>query len=268
VDMAVIGFNGAMNRRAFLALAGGFLVVPRPTRAWPAPMPLRRLSLSNAHTGETFDGPFRDDTGPIAQAMADLSEFLRDHHSGEKVAIDIGVLDFLVTVMDAVGAIHATVLSAYRTRETNAMLARTTFGVAENSQHIYGRALDVRLPTRNEDAMSIAHRLQRGGVGWYPRSGFFHIDTGPVRNWTLDQRGLDWLLLYRQRIASRTKGDVAAGGRKYRLALPGLEQSGQPLPNLANSGRPLPGMEQSGRPLSGMAQTRRSVSQAVRIGRL
>ena len=82
--------------------------------------------------------------------MADLSEFLRDHHSGEKIEVDIGVLDFLASVMDAVGAPHATVLSAYRTRETNAMLARTTFGVAENSQHIYGRALDIRLPARNE----------------------------------------------------------------------------------------------------------------------
>ena len=148
-------------------------------------MPLRRLRLANTHTGETFDGPFRDDTGPITQAMTDLSEFLRDHHSGEKIDIDIGVLDFLASVLDAVGATQAIVLSAYRTQETNAMLARTTFGVAEHSQHIYGRALDIRLPTRNEDAMQAARGLQRGGVGWYPHSGFFHIDTGPVRNWTL-----------------------------------------------------------------------------------
>ena len=120
-------------------------------------MPLRRLRLANAHTGESFDGPFRDDVGPISQAMADLSVFLRDHHSGSTIAIDIGVLDFLVSVMDAVGATRATILSAYRTRETNAMLARTTFGVADNSQHIYGRALDVRLE-RNEEAMQAARR--------------------------------------------------------------------------------------------------------------
>ena len=235
-----------MRRRVFLALAGSLLAVPRPTRAWPTPMPLRRLRLANPHTGETFDGPFRDDTGPITQAMADLSELLRDHHSGEKTAIDIGVLDFLASVMDAVGATHATVLSAYRTRETNAMLARTTFGVAENSQHIYGRALDIRLPTRNEDAMQAARGLERGGVGWYPHSGFFHIDTGPVRNWMLDQRGLDSLLLDRQRIASRMN--------RYRLVLPGLEESGRTLPSLANSGQPLPGLTQSGRPLSSAMQ--------------
>src|SRR5438270_3595004 len=173
-----------MDRRVFLAFAGGWLAA-RPARAWPAPAPLRRLRLANAHTGESFDGPFRDDVGPISQAMSDLSLFLRDHHSGETIAIDIGVLDFLASVMDAVGATRATILSAYRTRETNAMLARTTFGVADNSQHIYGRALDIRLPTRNEDAMQAARGLERGGVGWYPHSAFCHIDTVPVRHWTL-----------------------------------------------------------------------------------
>ena len=126
------------------------------------------------------------------------------------------------------------------------MLARTTFGIAENSQHIYGRALDIRLPTRNEEAMHAARGLQRGGVGWYPHSGFFHIDTGPVRNWMLDQRGLDSLLLDRQRIASRMN--------RYRLVLPGLEESGRTLPSLANSGQPLPGLAQSGRPLSSAMQ--------------
>src|SRR5947208_11664119 len=155
-----------MDRRVFLAFAGGWLAAPRPARAWPAPAPLRRLRLANAHTGESFDGPFRDDVGPISQAMSDLSVFLRDHHSGERTAIDVGVLDFLATVMDAVGATRATVLSAYRTRETNAMLARTTFGVADNSQHIFGRALDVHL-ARLDDAMEAARKMERGGVGWY-----------------------------------------------------------------------------------------------------
>jgi uncharacterized protein YcbK (DUF882 family) len=79
--------------------------MPRPVRAWPVVAPLRRLRLVNAHTGESFDGPFRDDIGPIAVALAELSELLRDHHSGEKTAIDVGLLDFLASVMDAVGEI-------------------------------------------------------------------------------------------------------------------------------------------------------------------
>jgi uncharacterized protein YcbK (DUF882 family) len=184
-----------MDRRLFLALAAGLLATPFPAHALPAAPALRRLKLFNAHTGESFDGPYRDDQGPIELAMDELSFFLRDHHSGERIAIDVAVLDFLAAVMDGVGATQATVLSAYRTRETNAMLARTTFGVADNSQHIYGRALDIRLGARLEEAMQAARAMQRGGVGWYPYSGFIHLDSGPVRNWTLDGRNLDLLLL-------------------------------------------------------------------------
>jgi hypothetical protein len=105
--------------------------------------------------------------------------------------------------MDAVGASRATVLSAYRTVETNRMLARTSFGVADNSQHLYGRALDVRFETRLQKAMEAARAMKRGGVGWYPRSGFIHLDTGPVRNWTLEGHGLDRLLSLSQDLLAR-----------------------------------------------------------------
>jgi uncharacterized protein YcbK (DUF882 family) len=160
------------------------------------PLALRRLRLVNSHTGETFDGAYRNDQGPIPRVIDELCVFLRDHHSGEKTQIDVGVLDFLTDVLDSVGESKATILSAYRTAETNAMLARTTFGVAEHSQHIVGRALDLRVESKLADAMTKARAMQRGGVGWYPHSGFIHIDTGPVRNWTLDERGLDGLLVF------------------------------------------------------------------------
>jgi uncharacterized protein YcbK (DUF882 family) len=184
-----------MKRRSFLSMAAAMLAAPRLATAVPHPPSPRRLKLANAHTGETFDGAYRDDHGPIARVMEELSVFLRDHYSGEKIDIGVDVIDFLADVMDAVGATRATILSAYRTPETNAMLARTTFGVAENSQHLYGRALDVQLPTRLEDAMKVAREMKRGGVGWYPQSEFFHLDSGPLRNWTLAERGLGRLLL-------------------------------------------------------------------------
>ncbi|HYM72729.1 MAG TPA: DUF882 domain-containing protein [Stellaceae bacterium] len=168
---------------------------------------MRRLKLVNAHTGETFNGPYRDDGGPIAAAMEDLSAFLRDHHSGETIDYDVGVIDFLAGVMEAVGAGQATILSAYRTRATNQMLARTTFGVADNSQHIYGRALDIYLPVRLDTAMEVARAMQRGGVGWYPDSHFMHLDSGPVRNWTLGGEGFERLLLELRRIIA--KGDLS-----------------------------------------------------------
>jgi uncharacterized protein YcbK (DUF882 family) len=201
--------NGAMDRRVFLAAAVGLMasppLAPVPALALPSAAP-RRIKLHNAHTGENFDGPYRDEHGPIAAAMEDLSHLLRDHHSGERIAIDVGVVDFLAAVMEGVGAGsgRATVLSAYRTLATNRMLARTTFGVADNSQHIYGRALDIRLDSRLEDAMQAARAMQRGGVGWYPRSRFIHLDTGPVRNWTLDGGGFDGLLSRIEQLLSRS----------------------------------------------------------------
>ncbi|HKD37318.1 MAG TPA: DUF882 domain-containing protein, partial [Pirellulales bacterium] len=106
------------------------------------------MRLANVHTGETFEGAYRDDNGPIQRVIDELCIFLRDHHSGEKTQMDVGVIDFLADVLDSVGESKATVLSAYRTAETNAMLARTIFGVAEHSQHIVGRALDIRLDSR------------------------------------------------------------------------------------------------------------------------
>ena len=134
-----------MDRRLLLSVAAGWAAWPGAARAVPRPPALRRLRLVNAHTGETFDGAYRDEKGPIPQVIRELCVFLRDFHCGAETDMDVAVIDFLAAVLDAVGETKATILSAYRTPATNAMLARTMFGVAENSQHIYGRALDIRL---------------------------------------------------------------------------------------------------------------------------
>jgi len=201
-----------MDRRVFLSLLSAALAAPVAARAELTPPTLRRLKLVNAHTGEIFTGPYRDDGGPIAAAMEDLSVFLRDHYSGETIDYDVGIIDFLAGVMEAAGASEATVLSAYRTRATNAMLARTTFGVADNSQHIYGRALDIYLPARLDVAMETARAMERGGVGWYPDSHFIHLDTGPVRNWTLGGEGFERLLLELRRLIANGELSVSAKG--------------------------------------------------------
>jgi uncharacterized protein YcbK (DUF882 family) len=206
-----------MNRRVFLSLLSAALTIPMMARAEPVLPTRRRLKLTNAHTGEVFSGPYRDDGGPIAAAMEDLSAFLRDHYSGETIDYDVGVVDFLASVMEAAGAAEATVLSAYRTRATNQMLARTNFGVADNSQHIYGRALDIYLPARLDVAMETARAMERGGVGWYPDSHFIHLDTGPVRNWDLGGAGFERLLVELRRLIANgellisKKGELRIG---------------------------------------------------------
>jgi uncharacterized protein YcbK (DUF882 family) len=202
-----------MDRRAFLSLLLAALAAPVAVRAaTEPPAELRRLRLVNAHTGETFNGPYRDVSGPIPAAMKDLSSFLRDFHSGETIAYDVAVLDFLADVMAAIGAKEVTVLSAYRTRETNEMLARTTFGVADNSEHIYGKALDIYFPARLDVAMETARAMQRGGVGWYPNSHFIHLDSGPVRNWDLGGAGFERLLLEMRDLIAKGDLDVSPDG--------------------------------------------------------
>jgi uncharacterized protein YcbK (DUF882 family) len=184
--------NSILHCRRDLLIATGLCIfVPARTARSAVP---RRLKLKNVHTGETFEGPYRDATGPIPDAIADLIHFLRDFHVNKVGPLDVGMLDFLADVMDAVGEGTASVLSAYRTPETNAKLRATMFGVAEKSQHLYGRAIDVSFDRRLVDAESVARRMARGGVGWYPRSHFVHLDAGPPRSWEMNGTGLDRML--------------------------------------------------------------------------
>src|SRR6516164_2860814 len=221
-----------MNRRRFLLHTIGVLSVPAyRASAMPVASAWPRLRLIDAHTGATFDRAYRDANGPIARVMDELCVFLRDQHSGRMTSIDVGVIDFLANVMAVTGQTSAVILSAFRTPETNAMLARTTFGVAENSQHLYGRALDVRFPTRLADAMAAARAMRRGGVGWYPHAGFIHLPSGRVRNWDLDNDGLQDLLIAvrgtpfapsgKGEILVNGPGTVIIGGRKPPVILPG-----------------------------------------------
>jgi uncharacterized protein YcbK (DUF882 family) len=188
----IIG-NRATLRRRDLLLATGVCILLRDN-AFALPTGGRRLMLKNAHTGETFNGPYRDATGPLPSAVSDLAGFLRDFHVDKSGPVDIGLLDFLADVMAAINQSGATVLSAYRTRETNERLKATTFGVAEQSQHLFGRAIDVTFDRHLRGAEQAALAMKRGGVGWYPNSHFIHLDSGPTRNWKLDGADFDRLL--------------------------------------------------------------------------
>ncbi len=187
-----VGGRATLRRRDLL-LATGVCILLRKN-AFASPIGGRRLMLKNAHTGETFSGPYRDAAGPLPGAVCDLAVFLRDFHADKSGPVDIGMLDFLADVMTATNQSSATVLSAYRTRETNDRLKATTFGVAEQSQHLFGRAIDVTFDNRLGGAQRAALAMRRGGVGWYPRSEFIHLDSGPTRSWELDGGNFDRLL--------------------------------------------------------------------------
>lgn len=185
-----------LKRRDFLLATGLTLVFGSAAQArvfsdadpfvFPTASVRRRLRLRHAHTGETFEGLYRDEIGPIPEAMVDLAIFLRDHHDNLSGPVFIETLDFLADLIETTGHAQATILSAYRTKRTNAMLAARIFGVAEKSQHLAGRALDITLDSKLQSAASVARRMSRGGVGWYPSNHFIHLDSGPIRNWTID----------------------------------------------------------------------------------
>lgn len=172
-----------VRRRDLLIASGVWLLLPRAGFALPSAP--RRLDLKNAATHETFNGPYRDADGPIPNAMADLQVFLRDFHADKLGPVSVATLDFLADVMHAVGERKATVLSAYRTPATNAMLRGRYYGVAEKSQHLLGKAVDITFDGKIAKAEHAALAMARGGVGWYPDSHFIHLDSGPVRHWEI-----------------------------------------------------------------------------------
>jgi uncharacterized protein YcbK (DUF882 family) len=146
------------------------------------------ISFRNEHTGEGFSGTYRVGGKYLPEAFEQINVVLRDFRTGDIFPIDPRVMDIIYTVHKRTGSRQPfEVLSGYRSPKTNAMLCRTTAGVARNSLHLTGQAIDVRLPdvplTRLHNT---AMGLRAGGVGYYPNSNFVHMDTGEVRHWSMD----------------------------------------------------------------------------------
>jgi uncharacterized protein YcbK (DUF882 family) len=179
-----------MDRRRFLFGSAALLASAGARASSGLGGAVRRLRLMHGDSGERFDGPFRNESGYDMSALGELAHFMRDRHVERSVAVDPPLFDFLADVMAAMRLDEAVLLSGYRSLETNAKLAKTKFGVAENSHHIYGRAIDVYFSQRLADAAQYARDLERGGVGWYPDSKFIHLDTGAPRYWSLT--GTSW----------------------------------------------------------------------------
>ena len=144
------------------------------------------VSIKNAHTGEKFSGVYRIGSYYVPGSFRKINRVLRDHRTGDIYPIDPELIDTLAQIQkDCQCAEAIDVLSGYRSPKTNAMLRRNTSGVAQNSYHLHGKAADIRVPGSSiKKVRNTARALRVGGVGYYPSSGFVHVDTGRVRTWT------------------------------------------------------------------------------------
>lgn len=146
----------------------------------------RRLRMLNTHTLERLDVVYFEGGRYVRSSLQELNHLLRDHRTGEVFPMDPGVLDFAWSLARAVGKAGGEfeIISGYRSKETNDFLWRTGRNVARNSLHCQGMAIDLRMPgvslRRLRDA---AVAMARGGVGYYPRPEFVHVDTGRFRCW-------------------------------------------------------------------------------------
>ena len=151
------------------------------------------LKLHHLHTDENIDVVYRVGDTYMPGALEQLNHFLRDHRTDDDANYDPKEFDLLHSLMAKLGRPNGEIdiVCGYRTAWTNHMLrARSPeTGVAEHSQHIVGRAIDIRVPgVSTVKLRDAALSLDAGGVGYYPRSQFVHVDVGPVREWSFGDR--------------------------------------------------------------------------------
>lgn len=144
------------------------------------------LRFFHTHTGERLDVTYRAGDQYIPEALDQLDHFLRDHRTGEIHHYDPRLFDVLSDLMASVGRAGAEihVICGYRTPWSNEFLRAHTVGVAQHSLHMQAEAIDIRLPGLKTSAFrDAALALHRGGVGYYAKSDFIHVDVGRVRRW-------------------------------------------------------------------------------------
>ncbi len=144
------------------------------------------LAFHNTHTGDQLNLTYFERGRYIKDALHEINHLFRDYHDGTVHPIDPALLDQLYDLkhtLEVRKPFH--IVSGYRSPATNADLRKHSDGVAKNSLHMEGRAIDIRiegLDTRRIRDAALA--MRRGGVGYYDRSDFVHLDTGSVRTWT------------------------------------------------------------------------------------
>jgi uncharacterized protein YcbK (DUF882 family) len=166
---------------------GGVLISLQDTQTAIANGDTRTISLYHTHRKDQITVTFKRGGYYDKGALSKLNYFLRDWRNDAQTTMDPRLFDVVWEAYSSVGYrgnIH--VVSAYRSPATNAMLRRRSRGVAKNSQHMQGKAMDTTVPGLGMARVrEMGMRLQMGGVGYYPRSRspFVHLDVGNVRSW-------------------------------------------------------------------------------------
>ena len=169
-------------------LAGlALLIVGTMLRSAAAQGDTRTLTMRHAHTGESITITYKRDGQFVPAALKKLDWFLRDWRRNEEVRMDPRLFDILWQAYRETGATQPIeIICGYRAPGTNALLRARSGGVARYSQHILGKAIDFFIPgVPLAKLRAVGLKLQRGGVGFYPKSGspFVHLDVGTVRHW-------------------------------------------------------------------------------------
>jgi uncharacterized protein YcbK (DUF882 family) len=176
-----------MHRRGFLSTLTtvAALAVPAVVSARRVGTTFRTLRFEHLHTGERLVVEYAQSNAYVPDALDAVNRLLRDFRTGDVHPIDTQLLDLLHRLTQVTDTNRPfQVISGYRSPATNAMLRGHSEGVAAHSLHMDGMAIDIRLadvalPRLRQAALDVG----RGGVGFYPKSNFVHVDTGRVRTW-------------------------------------------------------------------------------------
>lgn len=179
-----------VSRRSFLALAAwGVAAAFFPNIAaasFVPPTAARRLSFYNLHTDECVETCYWENGAYLPTALERIDAVLRDHRTGETRRMSPSLIDLVFALSVRLGSsAPVQVISGYRSPATNALLRAGDPGhVAERSLHLTGEAVDLCFEDRPLDRVrDAALALRGGGVGYYPASGFVHVDVGRLRSW-------------------------------------------------------------------------------------
>jgi uncharacterized protein YcbK (DUF882 family) len=173
-----------LRQGAQLAAAVALPLLAMPARA--SGSAARTLAMSHTHTRERVELVYATAQDYLPEALGRLNHFLRDHYSGEVGTMHPPLFDLLHDLRQLLGRTGPfEIISGYRCPATNDKLRDTRGGgVAKQSLHMQGRAVDVRLSgVALAELRDAALSLRAGGVGYYPDSQFVHLDTGRVRSW-------------------------------------------------------------------------------------